>query len=592
MRRTFFTLLIAVGFFCALPVFATDYYVDGDSGSDATGVGSQVSPYKTITKAVSILAGGDTVYCKGTISDGDINLTNTQAGTANGYTTFTAWPGYSPVIDASIGGPRDTVFQFNSGANYIKISNLELKGGALYNIYGSIGGVSEYLELTNNKFNGTNDLGFNAPIYLGSFNHVSIIGNEISGDGDDNYGLYLTSSDSVIIEKNKIHNFIRWAIAAEGVFTNNVIKNNIVYNISGDASYPFNGGIVLAGGNNNGIYNNTIYNTYSDTIEISGIKIIFLGMPISNITVKNNIIDKANTGIFIYDNARLGFSSDYNDFYNVNKIGNWASTDQTTITDWQTASNNDRHSIISDPLLTMITAGSENLHLQSTSPCIDAGQLISDLTNDYDDEARPYNLTDIGADEYALLTEAPIPTSSVAGVSTANLQWYFNDLKFPITQYYLKLNTQEDLSSTIASNYSTKEIELSSLAPAQTYYYAVQADYLTSYAYYSSSYSSVANFTTYPAQVTDIKVPKKHKLKHKVTIKWLKQERVDGYYLKLMHKNGKAIITYNINKNKAKKYLTKLSSKTTYQVKIRSRKTVGDSYLLGDWSEVKKFTTR
>lgn len=592
MKKYYLSALSILFFLTITPVFAADFYVDGDNGSDVIGDGSPEAPYQTITKVVSVMAGGDGVYCRGTIADGDIALTNALAGNANSYTTFTNWPGYTAIIDASIGGPRNTIFQFNSGANYFKISNLELKGASAYNIYGSMGGTSEYLELSNNKIYGITGGFFTVSVYLAGFDHLSVFNNEILGDGDDYYGIYIVSLDSAIIEKNKIHDFVRWAIVGEGALTNSEIKNNIIYNIAGDATYSYNGAIVIAGGDNINISHNSIYNANSSTADIKGVYIVFLGFPISNVSVKNNIFHTINTAIYISDNARIGFSSDSNDFYNVTAIGNWSGVDQATLALWQTATANDQHSITTDPLFAMVTAGSEDLHLQNTSPCIDAGQSISSLTNDYDNEARPYNLSDIGADERPVLSESPILLSTTTSVSTANLAWYFNNNQYSITQYNLKLDTLDDLSTAIASTSTAKEIELTTLNPAQTYYYSVQAGYTTAYADYASDYSEVASFTTYPTQVTSVKVPAAHKLKHKVTIKWLKQDRVDGYYLKLMDKNGKAINTYGINKNKAKKYLTKLSSKTTYQVKIRSRKTVGDSYLLGEWSEVKKFKTK
>ena len=67
MRR--YILFITIGFSCflALPVTAASWYVDGTSGNDTTGDNSSSSPYATVEQVVSVMNGGDTIYCKGTI---------------------------------------------------------------------------------------------------------------------------------------------------------------------------------------------------------------------------------------------------------------------------------------------------------------------------------------------------------------------------------------------------------------------------------------------------------------------------------------------------------------------------------------------
>jgi len=68
-----------------------------------------------------------------------------------------------------------------------------------------------------------------------------------------------------------------------------------------------------------------------------------------------------------------------------------------TLTQWQTAYPAfDQDSQDNDPLYVNTTAGSEDLHLQATSPCIDAAVDILGITDGYDHGVRA---TDIGGDE-------------------------------------------------------------------------------------------------------------------------------------------------------------------------------------------------
>lgn len=580
-KKYYLSLLFISSFLIIAPAFAADYYVDGDNGDDVIGDGSQEAPYQTITKAVAVMAGGDTVYCRGTIIDGDISLTNAIAGTASGYTTFTSLPGYTAIIDAS-SGPYNSVFTINNGADYLRIEDLKLTGASLYAIYGSVGGTSQYVEILNNEIYNILPSAFSSYLLLGNINYLTISGNEIYGDGDDYYGLYIASLDSAVIEKNKLHDFTRWAIATEGTVSNTKIKNNFIYNITGDAAYPTNGAIVITEGNNYEIDNNTIYNANSPALSVYGIVVVPSGGAINNISVHNNIFHTTNIAMAVHDDARVGFSSDYNDFYNVVTIGIWDNVNRTTLEEWQTASNSDKHSITTDSLFSSTTSGSEDLHLQDSSPCIDAGQNISEITEDFDSETRPYNITDIGADERPLLSAVPIITAIDNDADSVSMSVSYDT---DIIGYNVMLDAN-------SSFYSSSPIEISDLDPAQTYDYSVQAVYETDYDAYYSSYSSIANFTTYPSKVLNVKMPMKKIKKTRATIKWDKQPRINGYIIRLLNYRGKHLKTININKNKAKKIITNLKSLKNYSLKIRARKKVNNTYLLGEWSSVKEFTTR
>ena len=90
------------------------------------------------------------------------------------------------------------------------------------------------------------------------------------------------------------------------------------------------------------------------------------------------------------------FSADYNDYYNAEGtfLTEYGSTSYNSLSDWQ-ATGQDSNSIVSNPLLT------SDYHIPRTSPCIDSGTTLAEVTDDYEGNPRPMGAsTDIGAYEY------------------------------------------------------------------------------------------------------------------------------------------------------------------------------------------------
>ena len=243
---------------------------------------------------------------------------------------------------------------------------------------------------------------------------------------------YASTSDSGhIIEKNTFYGNTVHAIHMEVTSGKEgrpiIIRNNIIYSNGpqNENTIDFRkGGIFIATSHYNSIYNNIIYNSASG-IEMHGISNASGADPertnLTNNTAYNNLFYNVTFPILIM--RQIGGTivqnntADYNLFYNVgpteslvlnrsliyfcrddcgNKVYRYA------FTDWKNLGLNfDNNSLANNPLLINISAFDFNL--TSSSPAIDEGITISDVTDDFEGDSRPQGSGyDIGPDEYAV----------------------------------------------------------------------------------------------------------------------------------------------------------------------------------------------
>ena len=133
-------LLVSAGGVPAATVSA-DYYVDKTSPQCSdNGSGKQAAPFCTITKGVSQLVPGSTVFVgNGTYRE---TVKPTVSGSAGSPVTITAWPGRDPVI-----GDGVTNGAYLSTRSYITMSNLTFDGTTDDSIYVS---KSDHIVLSGN----------------------------------------------------------------------------------------------------------------------------------------------------------------------------------------------------------------------------------------------------------------------------------------------------------------------------------------------------------------------------------------------------------------------------------------------------------
>ncbi len=243
-----------------------------------------------------------------------------------------------------------------------------------------------------------------------------------------------------VVERNKIHDLLYTGTSGYGgkgicvttglLNSNNTIKNNMIYNMTGDGDSYINYAFYCPAGIYAGpppgdstaqsgvnIYFNTIY-LYGNTLNYSAQAYSF-GIVLdirTDASVKNNIIvnnlgRKTSTGAGTVAIAALRASSqftelNYNSYYcnatgsGANLIGKIGATDYSTLAAFQTATGKDANSVVNN--VTFVS--SSNLHLSGTSaedPAL-KGISVSGITNDFDGDLRA-SLPFKGADEVAIV---------------------------------------------------------------------------------------------------------------------------------------------------------------------------------------------
>lgn len=539
MKRTLLFSLVFGLVIMASPALAADWYVDADNGTDGSDCTESSTPCQGINYILGgdSFASGDTIYLKGTFTFDAADISITSSASGT-ITDFTTITNWPGESPIIDGTGNNTSFILGEGTNYFQISGLDFKG-------------ADYAAI----------------------------------DVQDN-------NTGIAILNNKFHDSTGRAVKADST-TRLVMVNNLAYNNTGE-----NDSVVdLDSVTQAIILNNTFHNNAEGGTSVLDI------VTCSGTIIYNNTFTTFDTGIDIDTNSiSATLLSDYNNFYGGNSSDFYVTSlgAPLSLDGWKAAYAQDTNSVTVDPIFYSTTLGSEDLHLQSTSPLIDIGTTPTiegvNIEVDYDREARVYGPSqDIGADEHPM-PATPTDLSFDPAAKKLTLSWLLDE-SYEASGYVVKFGTDEDLTGSDVTEEDVDNnavYEITDLKAGKSYYYTVRTKFTSATeADYYSDYADIEKITTLPAKVKKLKAPKKKRLNKKATVTWKKYKRSNGQ-IKLMNKKGKKIKLISVSKKKAKKGKTvikNLKAGKKYKIKMRARRNVGGTWYPGKWSNTVTFST-
>jgi parallel beta-helix repeat protein len=360
---------------------AAEYYV-ATYGNDAN-AGMVSSFWKTISKAVAVMRGGDTVYVRGgEYTEGEIWIRFDHGAGSGKYLNIVAYLNEKPIF---VNGDRPLIVE----TSYVRITGLHFRNGKFMS---SVSGFS-HNEFINNSFAGR---GYTWDAISVEGNDILVEGNviELQGNkqGTQGHGIYLHAGSNCTIRNNRISGMSGYGIHVFDqrrsgdrpdhirVISNVTIAGNVIFNsaeragiiVAAQSPYARAENVrihnnVVFGHAGNGItitdavrevkiYNNTIYNVNTDGIDHNGKEGIYLGKGAKNIHIYNNIITLKNPGNHITVSQATGVSAEHNLYWpKPLRLDGIA----------------DAKAIVADPQF--VNAGANDFSLAASSPAIEAG---------------------------------------------------------------------------------------------------------------------------------------------------------------------------------------------------------------------------
>lgn len=378
------------------------YYVS-PSGVDAASRGTLTAPWRTLTYAIEQLHAGDTLYVRGGTYTENLTGGIFRSGTSWSntiriakYASETVWlrptgsinaaiwidANVSYVdfdginVDSSLTTAIAVWFSTNNGndPHHIRFQNAEV-------IAGVTGGGGSIL------------LGNHTTI--GATGSHQILNNVIHGGGrrglgggytGNNYGVYVSGPNN-LVEGNTIYDM--WGAGLQiynssgDPAINNIIRNNRIRDVAGTEEVGQLWGIIVAA-DNNLIYNNLIYNI-DNGVEGDGIYVYNCD---GNKLFNNTVYDVREYGVLV--DATATNTQVKNTIAYLGAAGNYLNSGSGTTT----ATN----LVASNPLF--VNAGAGDFRLQVSSPAVNTGTTLPEVTTDIVGVARPQGAAyDIGAYE-------------------------------------------------------------------------------------------------------------------------------------------------------------------------------------------------
>ena len=434
---------------------AGTFYVDRTmSTCSDNGSGTVTAPFCTITKGVSKLTPGSTLYV-GNGAYGE-SIKPTVSGTSSAGLLITAWPGRSPVIGA---GVADGVYV--SGRSYITISDLTFTGTTGDGIYVS---NSDHITIAGNTvtFSGQPAKSQTAHgISLRASTASLVTGN--TSDQNSDHGILLTSgtTSSTVSYNETSWNANGWQRNANGIdviSAGNTIIGNIAHDNEDSGLQFYPGGDnnlatlnVLYNNGDHGIddfsvtggrlIGNTVFHNCTTGINVEGTSGSYLVA--NNIAVDNAVYpayrgiscSRRNGNIGIWDSSPSSTTVDHNLVWLTKPGAMYVfKSSYTSLSSMQAATGQERAGVQADPKFMSTSTG--DFRLTEGSPAIDRadsgvpGEQSADIlgnprvrdlnvTNTF--AAGPRQYDDLGAYEFQPITSPPPaqpPTAALGATPT------------------------------------------------------------------------------------------------------------------------------------------------------------------------------
>jgi hypothetical protein len=416
------------------------YYV-AKTGSDGN-AGTLAAPYLTISKGLSVLTPGKTLYVRAGSYVESPNLT--ISGTVSAPITITNYPGESPVIDGNntLGGATLSGVLVNIGGDYINFSGFAIRNSTSCGLFVP----GSHCLISNISSDHNQNYGI---ITFGTYNTIQdslvysdCLANENLGGGGNSSGLSASHTSG----PNTIQRNIVTDVWGEGLSTfqadGTLIQDNIVHDNMTNVYVSDATNIIIR---RNFIYNDPAHlymgNYYSTSggegIQIGDEKDTSPTDPTAHIQVLNNIVYNCRFGVWwwqafghvmndflIADNTFVNSRTDsgigvggtgHTAVYFRNNIVQQdgglpvAQNDTTNVTfdhnNWSKAAPASRQGtgdVVGAPLLADIVVApyvAASYHLTASSPGISHAVAITGVTTDYFNVARDAN-PDQGAAEF------------------------------------------------------------------------------------------------------------------------------------------------------------------------------------------------
>jgi len=411
-----------------------------DQAAPSGGDGSESSPFQTINEAKAVLTTGDTLWIRDGVYDETVDFWHVPQG-AGERTTVSAAPGHAPIIDG--GGASGFVLQAGE-TSHMTFQGLTVRnGGSAFHFYyadhgevinctaQSVGSGVSFYHASHGTVSGCN---LEGSVSGKESDGTVIEDNEIWGSGaegitlhadskncrfsrnvvHDNHSvnIYLDSISHTVVDANLVYMSdpnagptVGIMLADESydnvtapVLTDIVVTNNVVINNESgirfwDGHFPGQSGL-----RNVVIANNTVVNN-----ETSAIK--WDAGAHQNTLVQNNIF-AAESGaglLMLQANSVEGVTLDHNLWY-LPDVASPFLWDETVYdhAGWAAATGHGTGDVLVDPAFVGAwDLPAENLALTETSPAVDAGVAVTEVTHDFAGGLRPAGEAyDLGAFEY------------------------------------------------------------------------------------------------------------------------------------------------------------------------------------------------